>query len=153
MKNIWPGVFHMHVRVARSSDSLWARRLLLYWHAVQTPKLPDAFAGPTPSLTLTGEDRWMDNCRQWWNLLDAVLQSEPMEKRQAAFAELATELTGDLVGQARLLNNFGVDAHYSRDYEAARGYYVRSREAFARACRNCVWSAPRVSRSTRINGR
>ena len=41
------------------------------------------------------------------------------------------ELSGDLIGQARLLNSFGVGAHYSRDFEVARGFYVRSREAFA----------------------
>ncbi len=43
------------------------------------------------------------------------------------------EATGDLVGQARLLNNFGVDAHYSGDFTAAGEFYIRSRDAFARA--------------------
>ena len=72
--------------------------VFLYRHAVrQTAQLPDAFAGPTPSETLAGEDRWADNFRLWWCLLDVVQQKVPVEKRQAAFKYLVAELTGHLV--------------------------------------------------------
>ena len=97
LKSIWPAVCNVHVTVPRSSDPLWARRLLLYRDAVeQAAHVPSAFAGAVRTCQLSGGER-LGVSSHWWLLLDVVREVLPAQPRQDAFRELAGDLTRELV--------------------------------------------------------
>jgi len=68
-------------------------------------------------------------------LLDAALTDlgDPECEKYRNLALPLYEEMGDLLGQANVLNNLGVDAYYEGDWEAALEFYERSREARERA--------------------
>jgi tetratricopeptide (TPR) repeat protein len=68
-------------------------------------------------------------------LLDAALTDlgDPECETYRNLALPLYEEMGDLLGQANVLNNLGVDAYYEGDWDAALAYYERSREARERA--------------------
>lgn len=67
-------------------------------------------------------------------LLDSTLTD--LGRPEMKYREMALpvfEEIGDLLGQANVLNNLGIDAYYEGDWEAALDLYERSREARERA--------------------
>lgn len=65
-------------------------------------------------------------------LLDAAYTDLDEQARATRYRDLALpffERAGDLIGQANVLNNLGIDAFFARDLAGARELYERSREA------------------------